>query len=184
MRTITDSEKRTLRLGSVVLAVYLAAFGGYTVWKKMEKLRTDYGKLEQDAINLRREIQPYENKVLLLEKLKGSLDPAKLSKKTLVADASSAIQKAAMTGGVQLGPIRESPPRPSAKELASMQLEGMGQPRSMISFLERLNMLGFPLLIDNVQIAVDPTKQGMVKLSLTIIILDYEQWKNEEVRRA
>jgi hypothetical protein len=65
-----------------------------------------------------------------------------------------------------------------------MQLEGMGQPRSMISFLERLNTLGFPLLIDNVQISADPTKPGMVKLSLTIVILDYEQWKNEEVRRA
>ena len=184
MRTMTDSEKRTLRLGTIGLAIYLVVFAGFSVCKKLEKWRTDYGKMALDAEKLRQEIRPYENKVLLLEKLKGTLDPSKLSKTTLVADASSAIQKAAMTGGVQLGPIRESPPRPSAKELASMQLEGMGQPRSMISFLERLNMLGFPLLIDNVQIGVDPTKPGMIKLSLTIIILDYEQWKNEEVRRA
>jgi hypothetical protein len=184
MTALSNSEKRTLRLGSIALGIYLVLFGGFSICKKMEKWRTDYAKLSMDAENLRREVQPYENKVLLLEKLKGSLDPSKLSKTTLVADASSAIQKAAMTGGVQLGPIRESPPRPSAKELASMQLEGMGQPRSMIAFLQRLNLLGFPLLLDNVQISADPTKPGMVKLSLTIIILDYEQWKNEEVRRA
>jgi hypothetical protein len=101
-----------------------------------------------------------------------------------VAEASAAIQQSALTGQVQLGPIRESPPRPSAKELASMQLEGIGPVPAVMKFLHRLETLGYPLILDSVQINPDATKPGMVKLNLTIVILDFEQWKNEEMRNV
>src|SRR5207253_7118909 len=53
------------------------------------------------AQRLKREIAPYENRVLLTEKLKEGfhLDPQKLSRTSLVSDASAAIQRAAGTGG-------------------------------------------------------------------------------------
>jgi hypothetical protein len=47
-----------------------------------------------------------------------------------------------------------------------------------------LETLGYPLILDSVQINPDATKPGMVKLNLTIVILDFEQWKNEEMRNV
>jgi hypothetical protein len=122
-----------------------------------------------------------------LEKLKENfhIDPAKLSKATLVAEASAAIQKAATSGGIQLGPVRESPARASAKELASMQLEGMGPPPAILGLLHRLTTLGYPFVIDTVQVNPETTRPGMLKVNLTIVILDFDQWKKEEeVRNA
>ena len=72
MRTMTDSEKRTLRLGTIGLAIYLVVFAGFSVCKKLEKWRTDYGKMALDAEKLRQEIRPYENKVLPPGKVKGN----------------------------------------------------------------------------------------------------------------
>ena len=108
------------------------------------------------------------------------MEPQKLSKTTLVAEASAAIQKAAASGGVQVGPIRESPSRSSSKELASMQLEGVGPVPAVIALLHRLETLGYPLLLDAVQINPDTTKPGVVRLHLTIAILNFEQWNEDK----
>jgi hypothetical protein len=186
MRTLTDREKRTLRAGVIAIVVYLVLFYGSRGWKQLEGSRRDYQQLALQAQTLKYELQSYETKTLLTEKLRKTfnLNPANLSKTNLVAEASAAIQKAATTGGVQLGPIRESPPRPTAKELASMQLEASGPPTAILALLHRLEGLGFPLVLDAVQITVDPTKPGMVKLNLTIVIPDFKQWKDEEIRHA
>ncbi len=186
MRALNDREKRTVRLGGLAVAVYLVLFFGVAGWKRLEAARTGYQQLVLEAQHLKVELQRYENRALQVDKLKKAfnLDPRKLSRTTLVADASAAIQKAATSGGVQLGPIRESPPRPSAKELASIQLEAQGQPRALLTLLDNLNTLGFPLIIDQVQISANPAQPGAVKLNLTVVILDYEQWKKEEPPHA
>ena len=182
MRALNDHEKRTIRRAAVGILIYLVLFYGLRGFSKLESARSDYQKLVRDAQRIRLELQPYENKALLIEKLRQGLqmDLAKLSKATLVAETSAAIQKAAQSGGIQLGPIRESPARTSAKELTSMQLEGVGQVPAVLALLHRLETLGYPLLIDSVQITPEAAKPGMVKVSLTVIILDYDQWKNEK----
>ena len=146
MRTLTDHERRTIRIGATALAIYLVLFLGLRVWKQLETRRSDYQKLVKDAQSLREEFRPYENRTLLVEKLRETFHivPPKLSKATLVAEASAAIQKTAASGGVGLGPIRESAARPSAKELASMQLEGIGPVPALLTFLHRLETLGLP----------------------------------------
>ena len=186
MPALSESEKRTIRIATVAISIYLVLFFGWRGSKQLEKGRAEYLRLAQDAQNVKRQLQPYENKALLLTKLKETyrLDPQKLSKVTLVAEASAAIQKAAQSGGIQLGPIRESPARASGKELASMQLEGVGQVPAILAFLHRLETLGFPLVIDSLQINPETRGPGMIKLNLTIVILDYEQWKIEQVRNA
>jgi len=185
MATLTDREKRTVRIAAIAVAVYLLLFFGLRIWKSLEAARLDYQVMLMDAQRLRRELRPHENRVLLAQKLKENfhIEPAKLSRSTVVAEASAAIQKAASSGGVQLGPLRESGGRPSAKELASMQLEGTGTTTAVISLLQRLQTLGYPLLLDSVQLNAD-TKPGNVKLHLTIVILDFDQWKTEEVPNA
>jgi len=182
MATLTDREKRSVRMAAIAIAIYLVLFFGLRIWKSLEAARLDYQVMLMDAQRLRRELRPYENRVLLAQKLKENfhIEPHKLSRSTVVAEASAAIQKAASSGGVQLGPLRESGGRPSAKELASMQLEGTGNVTAVMSLLQRLQTLGYPLLLDSVQLNAD-TKPGMVKLHLTIIVLDFDQWKSEEV---
>ena len=181
MAALTDREKRTVRTAAIAISIYLVLFFGLRIWKSLEAARLDYQVALMDAQRLRRELRPYENRVLLAQKLKENfhIEPAKLSRSTVVAEASAAIQKAASSGGVQLGPLRESGGRPSAKELASMQLEGSGTATAVMSLLQRLQTLGYPLLLDSVQLNAD-TKPGTVKLHLTIIILDFDQWKKEE----
>jgi len=49
----------------------------------------------------------------------------------------------------------------------------------VMSLLHRLETLGYPLILDSVQMTPEVTKPGMVKLNLTIVILDFDQWKSE-----
>lgn len=181
MRTLTNREKRTLRIAGIGIGIYLALYGGFLLWRPVEKNRSEYRQLVSEARNLRRELQPYEGKALVTKKLMEEfhLDPARLVRASVVAEASAAIQKAATSGGLQLGPIRESPARPSAKELASVQFEGSGPIPAVLSLLHRLQSLGYPLIIDSAVITPDTTKPGQAKLNLTIVILDFDQWKDE-----
>src|SRR5579872_2104744 len=162
MRTITDREKRTIRIAATGISIYLVLFFGARVFKYFETRRAQYQQLVKEAQNLKLELKPYEDRVLVVRKLMENfrLDPAKLSRDSVVAEASAAIQKAAASGGLGLGPIRESSARPSARELASMQLEGSGPIPAVMTFLHRLETLGYPLILDSIQINSDPTRPG------------------------
>ena len=177
---LTDREKRTLRIAAVVMAIYLVLFFALRVWRQLESRRSHYQHLVAEAQQLQRELRPYQDKISLALTLKEyfHIDPAKLSSASLVAQASAAIQTAARMGGVQIGPIRESPARASSRELTSMQLEGVGPVPAAMSLLHRLQTLGYPLIVDSVQLNSEPSKPGLVKLNLTIVILDFDQWKN------
>ena len=217
MRALSDREKRTVRLGAAAVGIYLVIFTGLTLWNRLEKSRDDYQQLIRTAERVKRELQLYEDKTVQVRKLRDAfhLNIDNLSKASLVAETSAAIQKAARNGGVQVGPVRESPARSTGKELTSIQLDITGQIKGVMALLHQLDTLGYPLLIDSMQIssaAGGPGGQGgprggvppmagmpvmrgmppmggmgppgMMKLSLTIVILDYEQWKKEEVRRG
>lgn len=186
MRTLTHREKKTVRYAAVGLAIYLALFGGFQVWKMFEQRRSDYLQLVAEAQNLKLDVRRREARLahvkLLMEAF--HLNPARLTRATIVAEASSAIQKAAQSSGLQLGPVRESPPRTSSKELASIQLEGSGPVPATLGLFQRLNTCGYPLIIDSVQLSSDPMRPGQVKFNLTVIILDFEQWKSAETPHA
>ncbi len=181
MRELTHREKRTVRIGAVLVAAYLLVFGGATVWKFLQQRRTQYGQLVHEASDLRKEIKLYGDKAAATQKLMDSfkLDPAKLSRATVVAEASSAIQKAAAAGGIGLGPVRESPARAANKELATVQLEGTGPVPAITAFLARLDSIGYPLLIESVQLTPVPMGPAMVKMHLTVVILDFDQWNKQ-----
>lgn len=178
---LTDRDKRTLRIAAVVIAVYLALFYGLGLVKKLELKRSAYQQLVRDATALEEEIRPYENRVLLLEKLRErfQIDFSQTNRSSLVGEASAAIQNAAKSSGIKLGPIRESPGSASSRELASMQLEGVGPVDAVIQLLWHVQTLGFPLMIDSVQVHPEPTKPGSVKLTLQLVLLNFEQWKEK-----
>jgi len=185
MRTLTQQEKRTIRIAAAVLGIFALLYGGLNCWKFLQARRSAYALLVREARDLKKELKPYETRVPLAAKLMEEfhMDPASLSRATLVADASAAIQKAATAGGVQLGPLRESRSRSSTKEVASIQLEGSGPVPAVIGLLNRLESVGFPVILDSIQLNPD-ARPGMLKLSLTIIILDFDQWKTVEVPNA
>jgi hypothetical protein len=185
MPALTEREKRTVRLGVVAVVVYLACFYGLRGWRALEEYRTDYQTLVRQAGDLKIELQRHENKILLTEKLKKEtgIDPEKLARATVVGQASAAIQQAAQRGGIKLGPIRESPGNRSGRELASMQLDATGPVAAITSLLHQLETTGFPLIVDSIQIDPDPRGPGMVKLTLRIVVLDHELWKQPEGRR-
>lgn len=182
MQNLTERDKRTIRLAAVGIIIYLVLFSGVKVWKAMEARRAEYQRLLTKSQSIKNELLPYENKVLLLEKLKANLklEPQKISRATLVAEASAAIQKASRDGGVQLGPLRETPSRSAARELSSIQMEASGQAASVLTLLSKIETLGYPLVVDTVQLTSEANKPGMLKASFTVIILNYEQWKNSE----
>lgn len=186
MRTLTNQEIRTIRIATLGLLIYLGLFYGPGAWRRLTSGGARQQALAREVEAFRRDLRPYENRLLRLEKLKTEihLDPVRLPGMELVAEASAAIQNAARSGGVQLGPVRESAGNPSARELASMRLEAMGPMPALLGWLARLDELGFPLVVDSVGIEADPRQPNLLKLSLTVVIVDFERWKAEETGNA
>lgn len=186
MRTLNEREKRTIRIGGMLLAGYLALFGGWKIFQALQKQRASYLQLVAQAQELKADVKRHEEKIAVTKKMMENfhLDPAKLTRATVVADASAAIQKAAMSSGIQLGPVRESPARPSSKELATIQFEGTGQVPAAIGLLNRIDTCGYPVVIDSAQITADPMRPGQIKVNFTVVILDFVQWKKGEAPHA
>jgi hypothetical protein len=186
MMKLSEREQRTIRFAGLGLAVYLGLFGLIQLWRGLEARRVAYELLVIEARLAAADLVPHENRVLMAQKLQESFrfDPRKLTRASLVADASAAIQRAALGGGVQVGTLRETSARRAARELATMQFEGMGPVPGVLALLHQLGTLGYPLVVDAVQINSDPMRPGMIKLSLTIVILDFDQWQGKEAPRA
>jgi hypothetical protein len=182
MRALTPREKRTIRIGGAALAVYLVLFGALQVWTFLSNRRAEYRQLLAQTRDLRHKVDLYQGKIQHTQKLMESfrIDPAKLTRESVLAQASAAIQRAAIGGGVAVGSMRESPARPSSKELGSIQLEAIGPAPALLKFVEQTHSLGYPLIIDSMQFGSEPSRPGPIKLNLTIIVLDFDQWKAEK----
>jgi hypothetical protein len=185
MPALTERDRRTLRLAVLALAIYLGLFYGTRGCTRLEARRAAYQQLLHQAEALRLELERQENRRLRLEKLKAAsrIEVSQLASTTLVAQVSAAIQQAAQTAGVGIGSIRELPGSRSGAELAAIQLEAQGPLAGVVTLLDRLETLTFPLLVDSVQIDPDPRGPGVMKLTLRIVILDYDRWQREEDSR-
>ena len=64
-----------------------------------------------------------------------------------------------------------------------MQMEGTGPVPAVMGLLSRLESVGFPLVIDAVQLTPD-MRPGQLKVNLTILILDFDQWTKEGAPHA
>jgi hypothetical protein len=65
--------------------------------------------------------------------------------------------------------------------MATIEFDGSGSVAAVIALLHRLPLLGYPLLVDSVQITGDTMGPGQMKLTVTIIVLD---WKKAEASHA
>lgn len=181
-RQLTLKEKRTIRIAAVCLAIYLALMYGPGVRNYFTDRREAYDGLVQQARDLRDVIKPYEEKIATATNLmdRFRMDPAKLKRSSVMAEASAAIQQAAATVGVGVGPIREAAGRPSAKEAGSIQFEGSGPIASVMDLLHSLDHIGFPVIIDTIEFTADPRMPNGIKVNMTIVVLDFDAWKPKE----
>jgi len=175
---MTEREQKTIRWGGAAIVLYLLLFFGVKALKA-PPTNAGYEQTAMSANNLKIDFEHFETRRLQYEKLNDTfkIHPEKWVRNTIVADASAAIQNAATSGGIGLGPVRESSARASAKELATMQLEGAGPVPAIMKFLHQVTTLGYPLVIDSLQINPDNSRPGNIKINLSIVVLDYEQWK-------
>src|ERR1041385_3127492 len=97
MRTLTNSEKRTILISAAVIVLYFVLFGIPKSWRSAGGTLGDYQKLQKDADDLKCQIDFYTNLVFRAQNLMEGfqMDPAKLYRTSVVAQASAAIQKAA-----------------------------------------------------------------------------------------
>ena len=65
-----------------------------------------------------------------------------------------------------------------------MQLDCTGPVPAVMAFVHRFESIGYPIILDSVQLNPEPMKPGTLKLHLGIVILDFEQWKGEELPNA
>jgi hypothetical protein len=184
MTKLTQRDKRILRLAALAIGAYLVIFYGVRGLMALESGRSEYQQLKVEAQNLQTKVQRQRNKAVQLEKYKKKMDLNGLSQATLVVQVSSAIQKAAQSEGVKLGPIREVAGNASAKELAAMQLEAVGPLPATMTLLHRLETLGFPLVVDSLQVDADSKQPGNVKLNLRVVVLDSKRWLAKEGSNA
>jgi hypothetical protein len=185
MQPLSDHDKRKVRWATIAIGIYLVLFCGFKMWQFLYHRHAEYVHLVADAKDLKLKMEKYRERAEVVQRMMEDyhLDPAKLSRETIVAEASSALQKAAAGSGVQVGAVRETASRGNGDELASVQFEGSGQVAAVTGFLNRMQSLGYPLIIDSVQMTTGP-QPGVMKLSLTIVILNYENWKNPEAIHA
>jgi hypothetical protein len=179
---LTPKEKRTIRIAAVCVCVYLALFYGPGAWRSVAARREACDRLMQQARDLRDIIKPYEGKIATATNLmdRFRMDPAKLKRSSVVAEASAAIQQAAASEMVGVGPVRETPGRPSAREAGSIQLEGTGPIAAVMALLHHLDHIGFPVVIDSVQFSSDPRMPNAIKVNLVLVVLDFDAWKPKE----
>ena len=184
--TLTARDRRTLRLAALGLGLYLALFGGWRLFQVAAQRRTEYRQLLREATALRQKFDLYDARVVRLRRLMESfqMDPAQLPRTTLVADASAALQRSAEQSGLQLGPIRETLNRSAEREVGAIRLEASGPVPALMTFLHRIRGLGFPLVMDSLQLNPEPMRPGTIRLSLNLILLNYEQWQEMEGPRG
>ena len=182
---LSDKDKRTIRFAAIALGIYLVLFFGFKAWKQLENRRAEYRALLQEAELLESQFEAYETKGLLIAKLRGNagMDISTFSRVKVVGETSEAIQKAAQSGGIKLGQIREAPGNASSGEMASMQMEATGPIQNVLAFLHQLEDVGYPLIVNSVEIQSGQRQPGQISVSLEMVLLDYEQWKPEERRR-
>ena len=183
---LTDRDRRTIRLASIGLGLYLLAFFGFKILLFLGERRATYTRLRQEATALRQRFDLYQSRAVRLERLMVSfqMDPARLNSTTLVADASAALQQTATQGGLQVGPVRETLSLSSEREMGPIQLEASGQVPQLMTFLHQLRGLGYPLVIDSLQISPEQRRPGFLKINLGLILLNYQRWNEKEETRA
>jgi hypothetical protein len=181
-RKLTVKEIRTVRIAAAGVGLYLLFFYGGAILGSFGSRHGAYAEEVQEARDLRDVIKPYPKRIEAVSNLMArfEMDPAGLKHATLVANANAAIQKTGSSCGVNFGPIRETPGRSSAKEAGSIQFDGDGQIPGVMAFLHQLDSVGYPVVVDSIQLSPQQNRPGGLHFNLTVVVYDFDAWKAKE----
>lgn len=176
---MTDHDKKVIRFACIGLIAYLAIFYGRGAFSGLEAKRAAYMNARNEAKEFHKKLKPYETQLLLLEKLRKDrqINLEELNSDTLVADASTAIQIAANQCGVALGPLQETPSRGDASTLTMFRLSGEGPIDGVVNLIYTLRRIGFPLIIDSLNLDGGEFGGDTQKFDLELRIIDYNNWQ-------
>lgn len=182
MKKLTDRDRRTIRIASVLTIAYLVVFYGSKGWDVLRSMEDSYEQRSIEAEQLTVRLLKEKKKQKELRDLRKAvgIDLNKLDDETLVGEARVAIQAIAKTHGIGLGPSKESPARSGGADLAVIQLEGNGSTLGISKFVHGLPLLGFPLAIERLALKPNPKKPGQMSFTMSVIILSSKAWKSGE----
>ena len=185
-RTLTASEKRTLRLGGIALGIYLVLFAGLRGASYFGQRRAEYQRLSREATELKLKLDLYQARGERVQRYMETfkMDPARLTNAVIIAQAGAEIQRLGASGGLMISSIRETVNRGSEPEVGSLQVDGAGPAAAIVTFLHNVRGCGFPVVIDSVQINGEPTRPGPLKVNLSILILNFDRWTEKGVPRG
>ena len=186
MRSLSDREKRTIRIAGILLGSYLVVFVCLKVIGYLEGHRDAYTEARLEARSLHQKMLHEAAKRKRFTKLKAewNIDFPKLMEKTVVGDARMAIEQTARTCGVGLGFSKETPGRSRVRELAVFKMQGSGKALNVAKFLHCLKTrLGYPLVVDNIHLKAQ-ARPGMVSFTFSAALLNYRTWKSPEKSSA
>ncbi len=186
MMKLTDRDRRTLRIASVLTIAYLVVFYGSAGWQGLRSMEDRYEqkKIEVEQLTVRLLKEKKKQKEVRELRTTLGIDLTQLDDETLVGEARVAIQAIAKTHGIGLGPSKESPARSGATELAVIHLEGQGTVLGVSKFVHGLPILGFPIAIERLALRPDPKKPGQMSFTLSVVILSINAWKSGEKKVA
>ena len=186
MKKLTDRDRRTVRIASVLTIAYLLVFYGAEGWQVLRSMEDRFAQKKIEAEQLTVRLLKEKKKQKEVRELRKTLgiDLTKLDDETLVGEARVAIQAIAKTHGIGLGPSKESPARSGATELAVIHLEGQGTVLGVSKFIHGLPILGYPIAIERLALRPDPKKPGQMSFTLSVVILSTKAWKSKEKKVA
>ncbi|MCD8533724.1 MAG: hypothetical protein LR011_02605 [Verrucomicrobia bacterium] len=173
---MTQSEKKLVQITAIGLSLYLVFFFGAGSLKKYENQLAEFHKKRKTIRELNVKLQPYGNRVMLLEKLRKemNLEVRFLDIPDLGALSSEAIQRCARSHSVNIGSFRES----AATTGTSIRFEASGQGASIQKFLKGVTTSGYPIYIESLQVQTMDGKPGQLKMSINLLVLNFKSWKS------
>ena len=177
MAQLTARERRLIRGAAIVMVLYLFVFYGIKGVNWLDTKRTEHTQLTGELASLEtqslRELK--KSKEFRDLQKRAGIDFATLSDEGLVTRSRNAIQSLAGRHSVGLSPIRESQGR-SRAQLRQFQIDGKGSAKQVLGFLNELDSIGVPLVVDRVHVKRQKSPRKL-EVQMTVSLLSFPEWK-------
>ncbi|MFN0057973.1 MAG: hypothetical protein ACKVX7_05885 [Planctomycetota bacterium] len=184
MPQLSARERRTVRLGAIVLGAALALFLGDWVIGRLESVRAEYLAKQDTAggdLVTRVDAQSQQLKRLGVLRAQRALDLVRLAQSDgLVSEVRDAIRRTAGAQNVALSSSKESERSASGRELSGILLEAEGKIAEICAFVHGVEQLPYPLVMDRFVLNSAGKEPGQVKLTMSISIWNYAAWKKQD----
>jgi len=179
VRDLTRRERRTVRIGAIVLVAYLGIFYGMKGWHWLEDRRDAHDELRIQAAEISAGILRERARARRMRELEIALgfDPRATGGEKIVQAARADLEKLAVAQKVQVGTLRELEGHSRQGESRRFQVSGTGLMIAVAGFVDGLRALGHPIVVDRLAIDTSGLAGGVVRFTLDLVLADFDEWK-------